>query len=542
MKVEVTELANSFKVKFPYSSHAVELIKVIPGRQFRKDMGNAWLIPKTSQRALRRFIDQIEGKAAVAAIQKPYQDPKTVYPTCRKTDPWPHQLEALRFIWNKDAALIDLPMGRGGKSRIIVDYICNKKVMRTLIVCPKAVIPVWPVQFERHAGLEVRVVPLISGKVAVKAREAKITLEQQLLSYRDTPVVLVINYDSFWRDDFADFALRADIDLLVLDEVQRAKGAGTNTGKFCYQLGAQVPTVFGLSGTPFPHGPDDVYGVYRALDPTIFGTSYKRHQDEFFEMGGFENRQIIGYKNVAKMQELINSIRFHVEPPKLDIDEQHTDIVVDLPARARKIYETLREDLYVRIGNGEVTSANAAVNYTRLQQLTSGHMPVELLDDDDVAHVETKVIHEAKQNVLFDLLTDLDKNEPIVIFCRFRYDLQAVQDVAKKLGRGCCELSGRKHELEAWQHGKAPILAAQLRSGAVGVDMTRACLGVYYSYTFSLEEYEQSIKRLARPGQTRNCTFYHIVANKTVDYRIRRALAQRRNIIESLLEIPREDC
>lgn len=536
MPVEVIELEKSFKVKFPYSARAVELIKVIPGRQFRKDMGNAWLIPKTSQRALRRFIDQIEGTTALAQIQKPYQDPKTVYPTCRKTDPWPHQLEALRYIWNKDAALIDLPMGRGGKSRIIVDYVCNKKVMRTLIVCPKAVIPVWPVQFERHAGLDVRVVPLVSGTVTEKAQEALYNLNRQRESYRDTPVVLVINYDAFWRDDFADFALKADIELLVLDEVQRAKGAGTNTGKFCYQLGAQVPTKFGLSGTPFPHGPSDAYGVYRALDPTIFGTSYKRFQDDFCIMGGFENRQILGYKNVARMREQVNSIRFNVEPPKLDIDELHTDIVVDLPSKARRVYEMLENDLYVRIGHGEVTSANAAVNYTRLQQITSGHLPTEHIDDDNISHVEIESIHTAKKDALFDLLVDVNAQEPVVIFCRFRYDLQAIQDVAKKLGRGCLELSGRKKELEVWQRGAQPILAAQLRSGAVGVDMTRACLAVYYSYTFSLEEYEQSIKRLARPGQTRNCSFYHIVANKTVDFKIRRALEQRQNVINNLLE------
>jgi hypothetical protein len=45
------------------------------------------------------------------------------------------------------------------------------------------------------------------------------------------------------------------------------------------------------------------------------------------------------------------------------------------------------------------------------------------------------------------------------------------------------------------------VLGAQLKSGGVGIDLTRARYGIYYSLDFALADYLQSRKRLHRPGQ-----------------------------------------
>src|SRR5712691_1957934 len=152
MNILVEELEHSFKVRFPYNARAVEKMKTIPGRAFREDMGNSWLVPKSSQRALQRLIDEFSGKLAVQEVQKPYDD--SIELTYIKGPPaWVHQTQAIKYIWNVPAVLIDLAMGTGGKSRIIVDYICNKRgIKRVLIFCPHAVVRAWELQFEKYAG------------------------------------------------------------------------------------------------------------------------------------------------------------------------------------------------------------------------------------------------------------------------------------------------------------------------------------------------------------------------------------------------------
>lgn len=880
LKIAVEEMANSYKVRFPYNAQAVEHMRSIPGRQFRKDLGNAWLVPKTSAKALRRFIDTFSGKLALEQIQKPRRDPRTFSPTCSKgPKQWAHQLEALRYLLNKDAALLDLPMGLGGKSRIVVDYICNLKIKRTLIVCPHAVIPAWPQQFEKYAGIPVHVVPLNKGTVPQKREKAAVAFDLHEHEQRDTPVVLVINYESIWRDPFGRWLFDQNIDLLVMDECfvagtqidtpdgvrniedikpgdvvygynhdldcvvetevtdafsrdtssklydffgtqgtgthpvwteedgyialstldmlyhtvlklhkggvicdtidmpgmrerfssktpfqekrttsaflrdklfsqmayatarntgefseedvrqpavesctsgtyagtgyrghnttswpfkkgklgaesvgrregsvltresaeisgyswlwdvewrqwyvnthtatafvrsawntlakriqrlawqtskrrvslevqyryctrafanwcgsrwtftrskktqrtgcqersevgkfgldhcasdqqtgvdriesdgqthtvynittstgnyfaqgvlvhncQRTKGAGTSSGKFCYQIGAQIPTRIGLSGTPFPNSPLDAYGVYRALDPKIFGTNFKKFQQRYAVLGGYENRQVIGYINQDELREKINTIRFHVEPTEIELPELvHVDVPVELPKDAQVIYSRLAKDYYARVASGEVTAANAAVVLIRLEQLTSGYLPTEQEDNDGNIHVRPSRIHTAKHDALVELLSGLPSQEPVVVFCRFRHDLCQIHQAAAELGRGCLELSGNRHELDKWQQGAAPILAVQLRSGSVGVDLTRACYGVYFSYTFLLEDYEQSVKRLHRPGQKKACVLYHLIVQGSIDVKMRHALERKRHVINALLEISDRD-
>jgi SNF2 family DNA or RNA helicase len=75
-----------------------------------------------------------------------------------------------------------------------------------------------------------------------------------------------------------------------------------------------------------------------------------------------------------------------------------------------------------------------------------------------------------------------------------------------------------------------------MAAGGLGIDLTAARRCVYYSLGFSLGDYEQSLARLHRPGQGHPVTYYHLVAEGTVDRRVYRALSKRRDVVESVLE------
>lgn len=165
----------------------------------------------------------------------------------------------------------------------------------------------------------------------------------------------------------------------------------------------------------------------------------------------------------------------------------------------------------------------------RLAQVTSGYVKNE---DGDITEVDT-----SKAAVLSDLLEDLPISEPVVVFCRFHHDLDAVKQAAQNAGRTPLELSGRTNELHEWQAGDdGSVLAVQIQAGGVGIDLTRACYAVYYSVGYSLSDYDQSLARVHRPGQTRPVTYYHLVARKTVDVSIYNALRERRDVIDYALE------
>jgi SNF2 family DNA or RNA helicase len=178
---------------------------------------------------------------------------------------------------------------------------------------------------------------------------------------------------------------------------------------------------------------------------------------------------------------------------------------------------------------GSVTPANALVLLLRLQQIACGHVGD---DQGNVREVDT-----AKKTLLGEILEDIDPKEKVVVFCRFRADLDAIHGAANLLDRKCAELSGRRAEFDIWRdRADVPILAAQIQSGGLGLDMTLARYGIFYSVGFSNGDYEQARARIHRPGQRGRATYYHLLTENTVDGKVYKALAEKRDAARAILE------
>jgi SNF2 family DNA or RNA helicase len=151
-------------------------------------------------------------------------------------------------------------------------------------------------------------------------------------------------------------------------------------------------------------------------------------------------------------------------------------------------------------------------------------------DDGRYVRIDT-----SKRDMLRDTLQDIG-DEPAVVFCRFRADLDAVHEACRSLDIHSYELSGRRDDLAAWRAGAGQVLAVQISAGGTGVDLTRARYALYYSLTFSLGEYDQSRSRIHRPGQKRPVEYIHLVTRHTVDEVIMRALEKRREVVDEIME------
>ncbi|MGC8793984.1 MAG: SNF2-related protein [Bryobacteraceae bacterium] len=316
---------------------------------------------------------------------------------------------------------------------------------------------------------------------------------------------------------------------LLVHNCHRLKAPGGKASRYVARLGQVARFKLGLSGTPMPHSPLDVYAYFRFLDPTIFGSSFHRFRQHYAVLGGYQNHQVVGYRNLDELNRKFYSITFPCGKEVLDLPpEVHVTYTCRLGPEALGVYRSLERDLIAEIAAGEITAANALVKLLRLQQITGGYIRTD--DGHDIQ------IDSAKMNLLRDVFEDLDAQEPVVVFCRFHRDLDAVNRVAEEGGRRSLELSGRTDELQRWQAGEAPVLAAQIDSGGLGVDLTRARYAIYYSLGFSLGSYEQSLARVHRPGQRRPVEYIHLVAEGTVDEKVMAALARRADVVNTVLQ------
>ena len=437
---------------------------------------------------------------------------------------WQHQREALAFVKDKPGSMLAMEMGTG-KTKVAIDLMDSHGYRRVLIICPLSVVSgvsgVWPGEFAKHSPAPWTVLPLAHGSVKDKQAQAEAAL------FGSDRLAVVINYESVWREPFGSWAKKQPWDLVVMDESHRCKSPGGVASRYLSRLSDRVPQRLALTGTPMPHSPLDIYAQYRALDKSIYGTSFFRFKARYAVMGGWSNTQVVGYQHQEELQRKFYSIAYRVEaadvldlPPLLTVTR-----MCELGPKARKLYRTLERDFIADLEEGRITAVNALSQLLRLQQVTSGYARTE--DGQDV-EVDT-----TKAELLADLLEDMGK-EPVVVFARFKHDLEVFHRVARRLGRPSYEISGARKELSLWNE-VGGVLAVQIQSGGLGIDLTKARYAVYYSLGFSLGDYLQSRARLHRHGQERPVEIIHLVTAGTVDEKVMAALAAREQVVESIM-------
>lgn len=452
-------------------------------------------------------------------------------------DRWQNQEEAYQFAMAHPATMLAMDMGTG-KTKVAIDISMDRTdVWKILVVCPKAVLNVWPNELEKHAPKgKFSVYVRQPGKIEDEARKVR-----EYVTPRGVPGVkryVVINYDSVWRRELGEAVLKAGFDMVILDESHRAKAAGSKVSKFMALLGKRTKYRLCLSGTPMANSPLDVYGQYRFLKPEIFGTNHNAFLQEYAIMGGPERRFVVGYKNQKRLNEKFQSIAYSCsmsnvyERLKLPPVLPPTTRCVELPAKDMRSLRDLADEFIAECSTGKtIVINNVLTRAIRMQQIAAGFCMVV---PEPGADPQIEELNTAKMDALIDYMEDIDPKERIVVFCQFKHDLNAIGMAAYKSGRESYELSGSCNELENWKTQPGGVLAVQIQAGAEGIDMTCSNHAVYFTLPYSLALYDQSKARLYRPGQTRPVSFVHLIANDTIDELIYGLLIQKRNLIDAI--------
>lgn len=346
------------------------------------------------------------------------------------------------------------------------------------------------------------------------------------------PFVLVLNHESAWRT--GDTLLKPTWGLFVNDESHRSTSTPRSRFyRWAWRVKAEKRAC--LSGTPMSHSPLSIWPQWKLLAPQTCDRTFTMFKGKYCIMGGYAVNgravQVVGFKDLPDLERRMAPIVDRVR--KVDVLDLppvvHEERVVDLPPEARKVYEAMEEEMIAAVGDGAIVAGNVLAKSVRLRQIVQGHGAL-----DGGGH---SVLHTAKADALAEILSDLPPTEPVVVFCAFHHDLDAVAAVAREADRPCNELSGRRNDVGAvWKPAPGAVAAIQVQAGGVGVDLTASAYAVYLAQTWSLSDFDQSLARLDRPGQTRSVTYLHVLADRTIDRTIRKALAARRSLVEAVME------
>ena len=416
--------------------------------------------------------------------------------------------------------------GNCGKSMLTISLAANKRARTVLICCPKSVLGVWKREFSKHCPVPHEVLSLgYWGASEHKAKEIR-----KFMARRDHSKisVVLVNYELIWREHVKKALCEIHWNCVVADESQRIKTHNSNATKAIVKIAEKADFRVALSGTPMQIGPMDLFGQFLFLDPGVFGTSFHRFRTRYAKSGHFGAGHIVGYQNQDELASRMKLLTFHADRSVLDLPEvQHITIPVTLGTDTRKLYDQLQEEMLAQVAEGVVSVQNALTKTLRLRQICGGFVQT---DDGELA-----VAGSEKKDALVDLLEGMDA--PCVVFCEFRHDLEQIAAAAKEAGRTYGELSGQRKDLT--EHAQMPegidVMGVQVRSGGVGVDLTRAPFAVYWNHPWSPGIYDQSVARVHRPGQDKPVTYYHLNAENTIDETVWRALEKKQDAIQAVM-------
>ena len=389
------------------------------------------------------------------------------------------------------------------------------KIRKVLIVAPTSVCSVWPKEFDEYADFRYNVQVLLGDK------QKRLAALRSLDAFPfQALLVAVINYESVWRDGLIEAFEAWAPDMIIADESQRIKDSQSHQSKGMHRLGDVAKYKLILSGTPIQNNAADLYSQYRFLDPSVFGKSFYAFRARYCIMGGFDRRQIIGYKNMDELIKKEHSIAYRVTKDEaLDLPEQtFLSRYIRMEPKHKNIYDKIKRDGFAELESGG--------------QITA---PIFVFD--------------GKINALGDILEDyvISAGKKLVVFCRFRPEIDLIEKMLQKKRikyaaiYGDIEIKARGPIVADFQQNpETMVFLAQIDTAGLGITLTAADTCVYYSVNFNYAAYSQSLSRIHRIGQKHPCTYIHLVVEGTIDETVLKALAKKEDLAKTVVDSWRE--
>lgn len=528
---------------------------------------------------LKQYMNDLDGlKKSITVINKIKNGDSELekeLPIKKEITPFAHQVTGYNIGLSTKSSAMLMEMGCGKtltEVAIAGKRFLNGEITKCLIAAPVTVLGVWKDEFEGMSTVPTKI-NIVRGTPKQKREAMDISnLEDGVLN------ILIISYDAIsprkkkviidGKDSYTftggsyDELISwigddGDKTLMVLDESQRIKNRASNRAMSIHNIGDKCRYKNILSGTPITQSPLDVFSQYRFLNPDVFGIDFYSFRGKYAIMGGFKNKEIVGYKNLDELQEKAHSIGYRVsKEDALDLPETTDMYVYCTLNKSKKIYNKIMDGCIKELMDTDDKSNNksfiAITKLLRLSQITGGFLPdaYELSDDGSVVEIDHKKnktskpikIGDEKLNTLKGIIEDYPINKKLVIFCKFIPEINAIKEIAKELKRTVETITGetknRDGIINNFQNNENPnIIIIQIQTGGLGITLTRADTVIFYSYDYSFANYEQAKARIHRIGQKNNCTYIHLVTENTIDQSIIGALKSKKSVADYIVDM-----
>ncbi len=538
-------------LNYTYNPAINQRVKKIFGWRF-DPQSKTWRVPVSScDELVAEFgcmlhfavpYEQIKKAAGTPIWSKDDTDPSVV--ALMKKEPYDYQVEAATaFLPKVKTAILgdDVGLGKTCTALTAFSYLHSKGLARKcLVVCKDGLKTQWAKEITRFTHFRSLI---IDGPL-----DRRLKLYVQAMG--DVEFVIV-NYELFPRSDDAYIrAIAATCDVIILDEAQKMSRYQTKTHRAIIKMDA--PYKWALTGTPVENSPLEVYGLFRFIQPRLFGMNPVPFLDRYFVRDDWGHLNTKEFRNLADLRSRIAP--YILRRKKADIERQLPSeridyVYLDMTPVQTLLHETVRLSGYDSITAGD---RNNAIGMFAIA-LQIADSPELLLSSD--SHYAREIALRYKPEDLSDspkadwicsFLEERYLSDPsrkTVVFSRSRRFVEILQsrlagvippDLVVSYHGGLS--NEQRQAVEAQFRDKACVfLATDAASEGLNLQVADVLVNVDLPYTPT--RFVQRKGRIVRDGSPfQHVQIISLIMADSVDERIVEIIYQKQEMIDFLIE------
>lgn len=446
-------------------------------------------------------------------------------------EPYLHQLKICSFLSANKRGFCLADMGTGKTASVVwtVDYLFKqKKINRVLIVGALSNMKsTWKDEF-------FAINPLYQVTVLHGEREERLKLAS------NDAHIHIINHDGV--EIIQKQLLKNHYDVVVIDELTAFKNDKSNRWKAVFPICQQAEYAWGLTGTPMPNQPDEVYGQIKLIKP-----------DNVRNISAFRFKEMV----MRKVSQFTWQPRFDAHDtvsqymrPAIKIEKSevltlptvtHEYIKVPLTPMQAEFYKKMKNDQFVGNEEATITAVNGGALMSKLLQVATG-----------------AIYNDAREAMKFDVSPRIEKTIELIkqararstvqgkgktlVFAPFKHTIAMLEEELSKHFKvavitGDTSARERAEIFMQFQTEDEPdVILAVARAMSHGVTATAASCIIWFGPVTSNETYQQACNRIDRPGQTQDMHIYHLHSTP-VEEKLYKTLQQRKLSQADLLNL-----
>jgi SNF2 family DNA or RNA helicase len=458
-----------------------------------------------------------------------------------QTEPRVKQREALSHSYGKHAFALFMDM-RTGKTKVVIDDFSalhsEGRCHAVLVICPLTVRKEWQRQWALHSPV----------KHTVHLPDTdKIKQYEEWLTQKDAGLkVLVVGVESLsagrMKGICEHFLLHTANPGCVVDEAHNIKNHRANRTEECIRFGRIAKWRMTLTGTPIAKGPMDLFAIFEFLDPDIIGIGdFYSFRNRYAVMGGYEDKEIIGYQHLDELFEIIGPFVYQVRQKEaIDTPDTQYQVRYVKPTKEQEaIYKAISKDRTYTSAAGSLDINGILGVVLRQQQVTGGFVAHQVDDPRKIRYECTPIgSRNPKVEEVMEIAEEVEG--AIVVWSRFKPEIDAVcatlrakygQDQVVEL-HGDIDEDARLTNRQKFNEGKARFMVANQSTGGVGVELSAADFMIYFSNTHSFIDRSQSESRPVYDGRKKPIMCIDLAMEGTVDEDVIESINQKMSLSE----------